>query len=558
MRLSPLALLVLVALPLFAAAAEADAYKAVDERTLKEAEVGNNGVALIAYFRSRIPAEAVKDNVELLIRQLGDDDFLVRENATTALIALGGAAAPLLRLAAKETPDGDVEVIRRAEKILKAIDKVAGPAVSMAAARALARHNPDGACEVLLDYLPYADDDGIAEEVRQALTVVGFRAGRPHKALTEALQDEDVRIRSAATFALIRSGDAELRKDLKTLLKDADPLVRLRAALAFFEHKDKDSLPAMIGVLGELPVERLWAVEDILNLVAGDKAPNVALGSDAAAHQKSREAWQTWWKTEGNALDLAKLDLGQRLKGLTLITTYGPGINGQVFEVGADGATRWQIAALQYPVDAEVVGDNVVVIAEYRRRRVVAMDFKGTVKWERGVASYPTGIQGLPDGNTLIISRNQLLEVDADGKDVKTLNLTVTGILAGARKMPDGGYVTLASTGQVTFLDKDGKTQKSFKTIAVSTGLGGARFDVTPTGRILIPHYTANKVVEYDRDGKEVWSAAVQMPGSVVRLPNGRTLVGSMASQRIVELDRDGREVWEFKSAGRVMSVRKR
>src|SRR5262249_6540449 len=145
MRLSPLVLL-LVALPGLARAAKPDPVQVADERTLFEARVSLTGDALLAYFRSRVPGENVRDSVEALIKRLGDDDYLVREKATDALVALGAPAAPLLRLAARESPDSDYEVVRRAEKILRSMDRLAGPAVSSAAARTLARLNPDGAC----------------------------------------------------------------------------------------------------------------------------------------------------------------------------------------------------------------------------------------------------------------------------------------------------------------------------------------------------------------------------------------------------------------------------
>jgi hypothetical protein len=558
MRFTPVLLVLLAALPA-ARAADADPLQAADERTLKEAKVGGDGPALLAYLRGRVPAEAIKDSVEALIKRLGDDDFLTREKATEELIALGGQAAPLLRLAAKESPDADVEVIRRAEKILKEIDRLAGPAVSLAVVRMLARRNPDDACDVLLDYVPYTDDETVAQEVRRTLTVVGYRNGKPDESLTDALKDEDGRVRSAAAYALVKGGDEAQLKGLKGLLKDADPLVRLRAALAFFDQKDNDSLPALIGVLAELPPEKLWTVEDSLNLVAGEKAPSVALGGDRAARLKCRDAWAAWYAKEGTDVDLKKLDLGQRLKGLTLVADYGRAVNnGTVYEVGPDGTKRWQITGLRYPADAEVAGEDRVVVAEYQRKRVAMMNFKGDVKWEKAVVGLTVGVQVLPNGNTLIATRNQIVEVDADGKDVKTITAPPGGLLAGARKLPDGGYVALSTVGNCMLLDKDGKQTKSFKIPNVSSGIGGARFDVTPAGRILVVQTTANKVVEIDRDGREVWQATVQAPTAVRRLPNGRTLVGSTTTQRVVELDRNGREVWEFKTEGRVMSVRKR
>lgn len=554
MRHTPFALMLLATFVASPARGAEPAAVQADERVLKEAKVATDAAGLIAFFRGRIPAEAVRDNVEELIKQLGNDDFQVRENATAALLALGAQATPLLRIAAKEDPNGDFEVIRRAQKILKGIDRVAGPAVTQAAARLLGHHKPEGACDVLLDFVPYAEDEGVSDEVRRALIAAGFQNGKPNATLTEALGDEDGRVRSAAAFALIAGGTAEQRKPLKKLLTDAEPLVRLRAGLAFFDHKETDSIPALISVLGDLPPERLWTVEDALNLVAGEKSPTVTLGNDKASREKCREAWAGWWAKEGRQVDLAKLDLSQRLKGLTLLVDLNRGLNGRVYEIGQDGKVRWELANLNYPIDAEMVGDDRLLVAEYRKRRVAEMDLKGNVKWEKAVNGYAIGVQRLPDGNTLIVSRTQLIEVNGEGKDVKTINIAS---IAGARKMADGGYAVLTATGNCLVLDKNGKQEKSFA-VQANTAIGGGRIDVTPGGRILVAITAQNKVVEYDRDGKVVWQANVQTPSSVMRLPNGRTLVSSSTTQRVVELDRSGREVWEHKSDGRVMSVRKR
>src|SRR5262249_53300835 len=58
--------------------------------------------------------------VEQLVRQLGDDDFAVREAATKKLEETGPLALPQLRAAMKST---DLEVRRRAAELVEAIDK---------------------------------------------------------------------------------------------------------------------------------------------------------------------------------------------------------------------------------------------------------------------------------------------------------------------------------------------------------------------------------------------------------------------------------------------------
>ena len=59
--------------------------------------------------------------IEKLIRQLGNDDFDIREEATAKLTKLGEAALPALKTAAKENPD--VEVKQRAAALIARIEK---------------------------------------------------------------------------------------------------------------------------------------------------------------------------------------------------------------------------------------------------------------------------------------------------------------------------------------------------------------------------------------------------------------------------------------------------
>jgi hypothetical protein len=68
---------------------------------------------------------------------------------------------------------------------------------------------------------------------------------------------------------------------------------------------------------------------------------------------------------------------------------------------------------------------------------------------------------------------------------------------------------------------------------------------LTPAGTLLIARTDLNKVSEFDQTGREVWSAAVERPWSVQRLPDGHTLVCSF-EMFIRELDAAGKTTWEF------------
>ena len=88
---------------------------AADVKLLQDAGVKTDGPGLVEFFRKQTVSEEQRREVGKLIKQLGDDDFEVRENATKKLTALRHAAAPALRQARNQR---DVEVVRRAEQCL--------------------------------------------------------------------------------------------------------------------------------------------------------------------------------------------------------------------------------------------------------------------------------------------------------------------------------------------------------------------------------------------------------------------------------------------------------
>lgn len=523
-----------------------------DEQTLDAAHVGTAGPDLVEFFRKHTPVAADRDKIRAWITGLGDDSYAVRDRASNELVALGVAARPLLREA---TRDPDVEVARRAEHCLQLIEPYPTGAVAAAAARLLVVRKPAGAVEALLGYLPAAEDEGVADAVRAALAALARRDGRPEPALVAALDDRVPARRAGAVQALIRSAPADERPPLRRYLRDPEPVVRLEAALALAGAREKDAVPVLIDLLTELPAERGWRVEDVLCQLAGDDAPSVALGTDEAGRRKCRDAWRAWWAGAAARADLGRLEHGRQPLGYTLVVELNRGLTGRVVELDADGRPRWQIENLQYPIDAQVVGNDRVLIAEYRSRRVSERDFKGEVKWEKSVTGLLQGIQRLPNGNTFIVTRNQLLEVDRQGHEVAGLERESHDVMA-ARKLRNGDVLVLTLAGVLQRLNAEGKELAHFA--AGATFVIGINFDALPTGRVLVPQYNFSKVVEFDRDGQKVWEAEVANPNSVARLPNGNTLVGSMVNQRAVELDRTGKEVWEYKAEGRLMRVRRR
>jgi hypothetical protein len=69
---------------------------------------------------------------------------------------------------------------------------------------------------------------------------------------------------------------------------------------------------------------------------------------------------------------------------------------------------------------------------------------------------------------------------------------------------------------------------------------------LTPAGTYLVAHMDLGKIVEYDENGRTVWSADAPGVWSALRLANGNTLIGGKTMR---ELNPGGETVWEFTAA---------
>ncbi|HXG12587.1 MAG TPA: HEAT repeat domain-containing protein [Gemmataceae bacterium] len=506
------------------------------------------GPALLDEFKKRTLTDAARERALVLIRQLGNDSFEVREKATAELLEMGTAAVPFLRQAAGNP---DAEVSQRARKCLDAIEKEKLSPLSPVTVRLAALRRPPGTVETLLAYLPSAEDEGVAGEVQAALAAITRRDGKADPALLRALDDKVPARRAAAAAALCQAGLAEVRPAVRKLLHDPEPAVRLRVALALAADREKEAVPVLISLLAELPPGQAEQAESFLHQLAGERAPKVTLGRDEASRQKCRDAWAAWWREHGPAIELVRLVPGApRQLGYTAFALIE---NGQVVELGRDGKVRWQLDGLQYPADFHVLPGDRVLIAEYNSNRVTERNLKNEILWQKQLGAPAVSCQRLPNGNTFIATRMQILEVDPAGKEVLVINRP-NGDLMAAHKLRDGQIVCTTSTGLCIKMDAAGKELKRFAVGNVAIG----SLEVLPNGRVLIPQYNNNKVVEYDPEGKVVWEASVSQPLAAIRLANGNTLVSSYGTFQLQELDRSGKVVWEHKTGGRPGRVRRR
>jgi hypothetical protein len=98
-----------------------------------------------------------------------------------------------------------------------------------AAIRLLGLRKPEGAAEVLLNYLPSADAE-VAREARAALFAMAMRHGKPDPVLVRALEDKDARRREAAA-ALGKDGGAYARSPGRRLFGPTPKIARKHKGL---------------------------------------------------------------------------------------------------------------------------------------------------------------------------------------------------------------------------------------------------------------------------------------------------------------------------------------
>jgi HEAT repeat protein len=516
-----------------------------------------DGPALLDEFRRRTLTPANHARITAFIEKLGDEEFEARQRAATDLVAFGSLALPLLRKATQST---DLERARRAEECVKEIIDHGKP-LPHVAPRLLALRKPAGAVEALLDYLPYAEEDAVAD-VQSALATLCLRDGKPDPALVKALEDKDSSRRCVAAEAIIHGGLPGERDAIVRLLRDSDPVVRLRVALALAARRDRMAIPVLIESLAEEPTYWSANAEDLLYRLAGDKAAALRgdLTPDQAGRRKHRDAFAAWWKEAGETVDLSVLEEGpQRQLGYTLLVEAN-GNAGRVLEMGRDGKPRWIITELNFPVDAHVLDGNRVLIAEYHGQRVTERDLKGKIIWKKdNLGSTPTNAQRLPNGNTFIATVNQLMIVDRSGAMV--WSHPFPGLEAAA-KARDGTIVCLTSDQNCVVLTAAGKEIRRFPAPRNPSSWPSG-IDLLANGHILISHPFGGNgqdyVTEVTREGKTVWQAKAPTGcTTATRLPNGHTLLACQPQMTVTEVDCTGKVVKEDKYGFMVWRARRR
>jgi hypothetical protein len=545
-----------------------------DEEALKQAGLpANEAAPLVEYLKARTLTEVDVGKIGEIIKKFGADDFEERVKATEEVERFGPAAISPLKAAER---DADPEIAYRARQALKRMEKVPHAQVAAAAVRAVAKLKPKDGAAVLIAFLPMADTDEVAEEIRNGLVAMAVTdGGKPEPALVAALEDKNVVRRSAAYVALIEGGDPKERIRIKdafplvkaAVRKETDTDAKFRGLWALMmTSREKEFVPDLIDMIPKLPRGRIWQLEEFLLQLAGDAKPDVRFGKDDAQLTKAKDAWAGWWTKTGTNKDLVKFDFKPRITGFTDIIEYdyrGYGVY-RVVTLGPDLKERAKVGGtgvnqMNYPTDVRKLPNGNYLVAEMNNSRVTERDSTGKILKTTNIAT-PLNIDLLPDGGMVIVCRNQVVQYDKDMKQVWSHQRQQYDIMAG-RRMPNGDVIFVTNTFQAANCFRLGA--KDGKEVGKALTLGRIQqyqcIDATGDDKLMVCEF--NRVVEYNlKDGvKELWKYDTNNPTSCQRLPNGNTLItliNAAPGGKVIEVEPNGDIVWEYESKDGLRAAR--
>jgi HEAT repeat protein len=508
-----------------------------DVKLLADHNVKADAQSLVAYFRDRTLDDGQRRGILDLIRQMGDDSFEKREEASQAILKYGESAKPFLQGALK---DPDAERARRVREALSSLEGGPGPSLTMSAVRTLARTSPEQATAVLLDYLPFAEELAVEEEVLHALVLVSKAPLPADPAIVKALADKQVQRRAAAAFVLGRRPELRWQLAVRRLLKDADPVVRLRSIQALLAAHDRSAVPALIDLLGAPLGDRSGVVEELLTRLGSDREELPYLGeSDPASRAKQRQAWMKWWQEKGDTIHLAQLTRRPPHLGITIVPEMHAN---KVWEVTKAGKVLWELGVPGCPIDAHPLPGGRILVAELNGGRVTERDRSGKVLWEHAVQT-PIACQRLPNGNTWISTNHRYFIVTPKGVEVSAYAPENGFFIHSVQRQPNGKVVCISMTGEIREIDPKGKVL--YKVPLPEQG-SWSGVEAVSGGKYLAVNLGSGKVLEVDRKGKVVWEHQEQGACYASRLPNGNTMIVNN-SNGLREVTRAGKTVWEHR-----------
>ena len=515
-----------------------------------------DGAKLVGYLKQRTVSDTDQGKLQELIKKFGADRFDDRLAAAAEVETFGPAAIGPLKAIVRDEK-GDPEISYRASLVLKKLENIPHGAVAAAAVRAVVKLKPPGAAEALLGFLPLADSETLAEEIRGALVALAVRDGKAEPVLVTALEDPSPLRRSAAYVALIEGGPAKERIHIpevypqvkEAVRSDSDVEARFTGLWSLVRTtREKEFIPDLIAMIPQLPRGRVWQLEELLLQIAGKHPEGGRFGKSEEALLKARDVWTAWWKANRDSLDLASKAFKLRTEGFTDLVEYDPRgyVLARIVTLGPDLKEKFSFTGTRSPIDARMQPNGLFLVIDSGRVNERQADGDMTIL---KALNQPMYAEKTAEGSLFVVCRAMIVEYDKSGNQLWIHARPNNDILTG-RRLPGGDVIFVTSNPQgPNCFRLDRKLNPVGKPMTLGRMLNQQwnGMDVVGEDRILLCEQ--NRVVEYDlKTAKAGWNYTMNMATSVQRLPNGNTLIASVNQNKAVEVTPDGEVVWEYQA----------
>jgi hypothetical protein len=256
--------------------------------TLRRYEVEPTADGVLGVLRQWRPDTENRARIAQLVRDLGDNNWAVRDRASRQLAGMGRLAEPALRDA---TSSNDAEVVHRARSLLAECRSGRAEELLAAALEWLRQSPTPQATALLLDLLPVLPDE-FHSSTREALWVCAVPGDAPR--LRQAIGDARPVVREAAIVALERAAGAGAVRDLEPLLRDKNEATRLAAARALLDRLPRTAIAALVGLLDsrepDIRRQAAWLLQQVSGIAQPDETP--------AGLAEAAVRWKAWAATE--------------------------------------------------------------------------------------------------------------------------------------------------------------------------------------------------------------------------------------------------------------------
>lgn len=201
---------------------------------------------------------------------------------------------------------------------------------------------------------------------------------------------------------------------------------------------------------------------------------------------------------------------------------------------------------------------------DYRNElQTIYMVKKGKVVWSYGIPIKDADgvlqelgdVYRLSNGNILFSRKVGASEVTPDKKIVWNYEGPKGTEIHSCQPLGMDKVVMMQNGSPAKIIIMNKKTNAIVKELVMPTGNPAKshgqfrHIRYTTAGTFLVPHSDMGKVVEYDSEGKELWSVKADHPWAAIRLKNGNTLISCDQFGYAKEVNPKGEIVWEFTQA---------